>query len=35
MNKAEEKWSEDAEKMKLFLLQESFDRTVSWRLSKG
>ena len=31
MNKAEQKWSEDAEKMKMFLLQEREERGLEWR----
>ena len=31
MNKAEEKWSGDAEKMKMFLLQEIEERGLEWR----
>ena len=32
MNKAEEKWSEDAEKMKLFLLQEIEETGSEWKV---
>ena len=31
MNKAEEKWSGDAGKMKMFLLQEIEERGLEWR----
>ena len=32
MNKAEEKWSEDAKKMKLFLLQEIEETGSEWKV---
>lgn len=31
MNKAEEKWSRDAGKMKMFLLQEIEEKGLEWR----